>query len=348
MTDPTTNITTPGPLSRGTLLLVGGLLVIAAVVLLLMPVPYQGRIAVAIGDLVHAPLFGSLALSILILWQRYRQGPKTVAQLIRRCVWVAVCVIVFGAAMEVVQRLFGRTGNLHDAVANSLGVIAATLLYVSFSLRRLGMTRSVSQPSGSAADYRLTRLVLPVISLFLIGLACWRPFVMLRDAVAVYQGFPTLSSFGSAAELDRWYFRECRGELSEQNATDGRFAMEVHYQKSAGPSVTLVELNPDWSAMKTLEMDVTLNSDYPESEAVFFVSVLDRHHADFDTDLWRRQWSLRPGQTEHLRITRDEIIAGPASRKMDLSKIRFVDLSLSRPVVATKVHIDAVKLTLQD
>ena len=99
--------------------------------------------------------------------------------------------------------------------------------------------------------------------------------------------------------------------------------------------------------MQTLEMDVTLDQSCPGGRAEFMVKVLDRLHRHHG-DTYRRQWTLVPGETTHLRITRDEIVSGPDTRQLELSRVQFVDLLLLEPIGATKVRIDNMRLKLRD
>ncbi|MEO1617822.1 MAG: hypothetical protein AAFV88_18360, partial [Planctomycetota bacterium] len=123
------------------------ILVIAGVIFaLLVPMPVHGRVATAIGDLAHAPLFGSLALAWLWTWGRLRpldrhnvadgqppqerpvhQGRRLVFRGV--CVWIVLST--FGVCMEVVQSGVGRSMSRHDAIANSLGIAAAIAAYVA-------------------------------------------------------------------------------------------------------------------------------------------------------------------------------------------------------------------------
>ncbi|MEO1527061.1 MAG: hypothetical protein AAFX06_16605, partial [Planctomycetota bacterium] len=52
------------------LLLAAITVLVVVVAALLVPVPYKGRSASTLGDLVHAPLFGSLGLATLWAWKQ--------------------------------------------------------------------------------------------------------------------------------------------------------------------------------------------------------------------------------------------------------------------------------------
>ncbi|MCG8651255.1 MAG: hypothetical protein MI861_15560 [Pirellulales bacterium] len=318
--------------SRG--LLLWPLLVLTlALTGLLIPIPYTGRAAVALGDLAHAPLFGGLALGILYLLEQVRPLPKTLFASLRRGVMVFLAMFTFGVGTEFLQRVLGRDAALRDAVANGLGIVAAVLWYWSLQVRR---------------DFRDQRLIPRMLWLtcgILLSLAWWSPLRTLSDVAAMRLNFPLLASFESKTELRRFYFRQCDAVLTKRDATLGTYSMEVTYQAAPFPAATLGELVSDWSAMQTLELDVTLDETYSGDALQFMVKVLDQHHRRGDhTDTYRGQWELHPGETRHLCITRDQLLEGPDDRSLDLTKIQFVDLIVIDPGETAKLRIDALRL----
>ena len=305
------------------------------IVLLLVPIPFKGRWAIALGDMVHTPLFGGVTLAILGLLQRSGQPSENSGKrLWVRCLCVGIAVFCFGASMELVQHISGRTGTLHDATANALGIIAAICVFLAWV-----------QPKHWPARTKL-RSVLIGAALCAVAAGWTRPISMLGDEWVLRREFPVLSSFNSNTEITRWYFRECSGQLTTRHKSDGANALAIAYQPTENPSATLVQMKRDWSQMETLELDVTLQADYPAQELRFVTSVLDVHHAKDFHDVFSRGWILKPGVKKHIVITRDEILNGPGVREMDLSKIEFLDLGIIQPVAKTTVYVDAVKLTL--
>ena len=123
--------------------------------------------------------------------------------------------------------------------------------------------------------------------------------------------------------------------------------MEVAYQASDHPATTLIELEHDWSKLKTLEVDATLDVDYAGEDVELMIKVIDEPRQNRHVDTYRGQWTLERGKTKHIRITREEIMQGPDVRKMDLPRIKFVDLMLISPAAPAKVRFDDLRLTLQ-
>jgi VanZ family protein len=315
------------------LLAFGGLLL--AVAALLTPIPFRGRAAVATGDLVHAPLFGSLTLGILLVCHRIWPVRRVSAAMATRCLLVALSVFALGVLIEFAQSNFGRNGNLADAVNNGLGIFAATLCYWGWQLQRSRLSSRASPRAFYAAAGML------------LALAWWSPVTMFADARRVQQEFPTLASFESRIQLSRFYYRECEATISNKDVTEGQHSMEVLYQATPYPAATLVEMESDWSQLKTLEVDVTLDASYPDADVQLMIKVIDRLHQTDHTDTYRGQWTITRGQTQHIRISREEILQGPDDRQLDLTKIKYLDLMLLDPVAETKVRFDNLRLTLQ-
>lgn len=300
---------------------------------LLVPIPNQHRAFGAIWDLVHTPLFCGVTLGVLYLLEMIVPTGIPSRKRLARLMIVVTGVFAFGLATEFAQSLLGRRATMHDAVANGLGILAAAALYLSYWHKR-------QQP-----DKRAPRRVLIAIGFLLILCAWLHPAVRLVDMAKVHLDYPLLGSFESNAELERWYMRECKARITDRDATDGHYAMEVTYLPTAYPAATLTDLHTDWSDMKSLELDVTLDSTSPSQRVQLVIKVIDElHHNHSDT--FRKQFTLVAGETTHLRMMRDEIVAGPGTRELDLSRIQYVDLLLLELDAETVIRIDSLRLTL--
>ena len=327
-----TTIDDPPPLSVRRIIWIFAALIGLVVLLLLVPIPFDGRVADSMGDLAHPPMFASVALIALSVIHRVRPIRTFNVALVKRFAIVFVIIACFGAGMELVQRYMGRNGSMHDVVANCYGVLAGTLLFAWWVLWRKGVARL----------QRGVLLIIAVVSLFL----GWQvPIANLRDVATMYNGFPLLASFETDAELHRWYFNNCVRRRSGQDATDGESALEVIFTNQEHGSATMVELQRDWSLMTDLQFDVALDAAYPENGRLI-VKVIDDVH-DTDDDMYKEATEIVPGKIKHFRITRDEIVEGPVNRQIDLTKIKYFELILDSPVTTAKLRVDNLRLTLQ-
>ena len=259
---------------------------------LLIPIPFQGRVAASLGDLVHAPLFGSIALGVL--WLAQYLSPLVIfsRRFLLRSLVIAGLMFAFGVATEAAQKIMGRSATIHDAISNGLGIVAAMLLYWAWHCRR-------RQPKR-----RWTGRVLVATALVAIAASWWTPVQTIADVVSGRRAFPLLGSFESNSELGRWYFRQCSGRLTRQDRTHGEFAMEVSYSATSHPGATMVELQSDWTAMKTFELDVTLDAEHPR-EVRFVVKVLDALRQSDETDTFQAEYRLTPAEKNHYRPRRN-------------------------------------------
>lgn len=330
-----TNSTSGRSGNRG-IVMVTGLVFLLAVIGLVMPVPFQGRVAVATGDLAHAPLFGGIALILLWLLERFRPvAALPFREWVGRSVLVFLILFAFGAGMELVQNVMGRHAAFHDAVANGLGILAAILCFWAWQLsRRKTKSRWIPRSMFLAAG-------------FLLAIAWWTPAAILWDVAKVRRDFPMLASFESEIELQRFFFRDCRPRLTRRDATDQRYAMEITFAPTSYPAATLFEMQPDWSGAEKLELDVVLDESYSGESVEFMVKVVDSHHSDDHADTFRQSFRLKRGIPTHIEIDREDLVSGPDTRPLDLSSIRYVDLLVLMPGENTKIRVDSLRLTLQ-
>lgn len=305
-----------------------------AIYLLLMPIPFQGRASRALGDLVHAPLFGSMAIAAMMVMERLRPLRDDFSALTIRGMTVILILSAAGAAMEVLQQTFGRSASTHDAMSNALGITAAVLCYIGWRWNRFRIRRKhVSRACFASAGC-------------LLALAWYSPSLVLRDVVNVDRQFPLLASFESPAEMGRFWFTHCRADRTRADATHGSYALEVEFEARSFPTLTLIELQHDWSQAEAMEIDVTLDAAHNEP-VTFAIQVLDGPRKDAEEDTYRGSWTLDPGVSKRIRISREELIEGPEGRELDLAKIANVDLSVVEPEVGTRIRIDRMWLQLR-
>lgn len=315
---------------RTALTLLGMFLLI--VFLLLVPIPLKSRTAIAIGDLAHAPLFGMIALGILLLL-RLRFGDLLP---IGTVFFVVFSVLLFGVGIEIAQSMSGRMAAVHDAVANGLGIIAAVVSYYAIAMRR-----TAPWTSGTLA----------LVAVGILAIAWRPPLTVLHDVAKAKWQFPTLASFDSKAEFGRFYFHRCEPSLVQKDATDGLYAIEVNYSTATKyPVASLNEIQPDWSSAESLELDVILDESYSGESFEIMIRVVDRNEFEGhrNDDHYRRTIELKPGEHQHVSITRQELIDGPKERKLDLRSIVGIDLIAIQPAENVRIRFDAIRLVLQD
>ncbi|MCA9138331.1 MAG: hypothetical protein KDB00_16285 [Planctomycetales bacterium] len=321
-----------------------GLLVVLVTVFgaLLLPVPFEGRMATGLGDLVHAPLFGSLALAWLFVWQRLapldntssndvghgqriHQGRRLVAR--GAVVWISLSV--FGVGMEFLQSGTGRSASRHDAIANSLGIAAAIAGYTAVWFLSQRRTRS-------AWGFGM-------LALAILAFAWWRPMMLLVDVVRMQKQFPVLASFESSEELTRWYMGTAEGILVHTDATDGEYAFQVDYQRATSPAITLIDMVPDWSEYSALEFDVAVDATNPNPMLTLLIRIIDEPHNG--TGAFLHTVELPGGQRRHIRIPFAEFTAQNEGDSIDFHRMMFVDIGPLQPGAPTRIRFDRIALS---
>lgn len=315
-------------------------LVFAVVVAaLLVPIPFMGRASSALGDLVHAPLFGSLALASLWAWQRlvpihYSSSDRAVhpwRRLFARGLVVWVTLSLFGLTMEILQGGSGRSMSRHDAIANSLGIAAAISGYAAIALRK-------------QRQFRIAAAFVSVAVLILAA-AWYRPVTMLADCGMMPSQFPLLGSFESPAEMTRWHFRHADWKLNDRDATLGQHAVEVVFTADDYPAFTLVDSVPDWSGYDVLELDATLDASYPSENVLMLIKIIDHSHIASHSGILQKAVKLRRGQSQRIRMTLADWPTPAGGIPMDWEHIIFLDIGLVRPRFPAAIRFDRLILT---
>ena len=297
--------------------------------MLTVPIPTRGRMAVALGDMVHPPLFAGITLAVLIAINWINPSDSSIVRW-RRAIVAGIAIWTFGLGMEITQSMTGRTASVDDAIANGCGVLAAAMCYLTWY---------------SSNIYLRAGLVCIAIASLVYG---WhRPVMMFVDAIRIQREFPTLASFESQIELTRWYPTSCEIRRSNVGTTKGNFCAEVRYGDAQYPNISLSELVRDWTEVQSLHLDVMLDQSYPDDEVKFSVVILDEHFENYDTDVFLRQWRLKPGESRQLVIFREDILNGPQERQMDLAHIHAVNLLLESPAQPAKIRFDNIHLNLR-
>lgn len=325
-----------------------GLMVV--VIALVVPIPFEMRAAAAAGDLVHAPLFALLAWALLRAWSRLRpvvagSNEANSKGLVRRSMTVVAVLVAFGILMEFLQDLFGRSAAIHDAVANSIGAIAGALWFLSGAL---SVDPRQENSSAESQNNALQKYGLRLTAAGCIVISSWNPLWVLTDVVRMHLDFPLVASFESDMEMTRWHFNRCVGERVREGATDGVRAMKLTFDDFKHPGATLLDVPRDWSSCKGLSVDLyplgTVGSqgNGEPTEIEFVLKVIDWHHVNYHSDVFRKTVWLRPGEPVTISATRAEIIEGPDGRELDLSNVKHISLQVLEPGRKVALLVDHI------
>ena len=294
---------------------------------LMIRMPWSGRVATAIFDLLHAPVFCIVAWTLMWLVRPTIQKKNVQLRLV-----LALVLILFGAVAEFAQQFVGRNTSWHDLVANCMGVAAGYLIF-AWLVRRQQQFAFV-----------------PLVAGIIILLAAVRPAVTeLIDCARVRSQFPLLDSFenGHAG----WHSSEAIVETihDPQLATHGDYVLRWHLEAGQYPGCQMYEPPRDWSGFERLEFDIRLASDSPVDELTVVLKLHDRPHRtefgyDFE-DRFHRDLSLFRGEWQQIAIDLVDIETAPATRTMDLTQMDVLQIFAIDQGQSATVFIDHVRLT---
>ncbi|MCE9555813.1 MAG: VanZ family protein [Planctomycetes bacterium] len=291
---------------------------------LMIPLPLHGRLASALGDLVHAPAFALVALGCYGVARRLGLGRLPAAA----AVWLLLTV--FGAATEVAQDFVGRGESWHDALNDAIGAAGGVLI-------------------GMALEaFTLTRKTLVIILGVTIVLAAELDALSaVWDCYQQSRQMPLLASFESWHEPDRWWVNEADIERVAAHATDGLWALKVDLHPGQYPGVALSEPPPDWSRYKELVFDIDVEpivkGDDPAEPLELYVKLQDLHHNGEHNDRFHRPLRLTPGRHE-IRIPLSEVAAAPRGRRMDMTRMGMLQFFAIQPPERRTFYLDNVRL----
>jgi len=273
----------------------------------------------------HIPAFGILNFLVLLVVRRHFSFRWRVPIL------VTVSVIAFSGLLELIQGQLSRHASLDDLFRNSLGAVAAMLIFKSLELEPSKNTRSRRVLLGSAV--------------VLIAIATIRPTASIVDVYRQRTQFPTLASFSSRSELQRWYISSARVKRTPINWLDGQYALKVEYFPGDFPAIQLQELERDWTEFQTLATEVTHLADSPSESIVIQLRITDRRFRRDSNHGFLDRIELKRGESIDWRFDlRSAQAAADMNARLRLNEILFVEFMAVDLAQAATVQFGRIRL----
>jgi VanZ family protein len=297
------------------LLILVALLVVAATLLFMrLPVPptYAGR---TIENAGHMPVFFLVTLGLLIVLRNdfKVEGARLYAL-------AGMIGAGLGFLTEVIQRPLARDASWEDVFSDAVGAVCALAVFALFDRRsripRTGWLVALVAALGCLAFYVT-------------------PLVRMTVAYVHRNGqFPVLADFRSPIEP---FWTVGYGT----NRTRERGALEVEFVGGPWPGVSWHEPIPDWSAYRTLLIDV----ENPDATKLgITVRVHDRGHWQNYRDRFNRHFELAAGERRTLRIELADVARAPKGRLMNLRQISNIALFRDAPEGSRRMRIYTLRL----
>jgi hypothetical protein len=301
-----------------------GILLVAVV---FSPDPGASRAVGALHDFAHAPIFGCVALLILIgLKRRSTQGWAISTEYLT----AFVGAVLLGLATEVAQKFAARDPSWLDLRSNALGAAAFCALFAAFDPRVGRLTQRIGAALAGVA--LLVFHSLPLAN------------VMLAYAHR-NQDFPTLFD-ARDARADK-FVAALRSEM-EYVPLPSMFAKQVneptlHVRFTTGPwpGLDLDEPYPDWSGYRALMLDLTNPSG---TELPMTIRVHDRTHDWSFGDRFNRNFTLAPRTRTTYTIAVADIEHGPAARRLQVREIADLALFTTQANVGRDLYVSRIWL----
>lgn len=235
--------------------------------------------------------------------------------------WLAV----FGLLTEWVQQWVGRQSSWEDASANLLGATAGVLWSESrFALQG--------------------RLAFRGLAILCLLLAMAQPAWKLGDALYQVWQMPVLASFETPGEISRWALQNCQVKRVRNFSTHGEWALQVDLAPTRYAGLALNEVPPDWTGYRELALDVTLETPHP---LPWIIKITDQAHNWKTEDRFESQVTLDPGRNV-IRIPLREVEQAPRNRRMELSRMRMLQLFTVQPAEPVRLYLDHLRLLPAD
>lgn len=292
------------------------LLLVVASILLFVHLPilptYAGR---TIENAGHTPLFFLVTLGVIYVLR----GDSRITG-IRLYAFAGLAGAGMGLLSEVIQRPLARDASWEDVFADVIGTVSALAVYAMFE-KRTPLTRL----------HRAIALMV-VVACFAVYVT---PIVAMTRAYLHRNGqFPVLADFHSRTEL---YWTMSLGVRREIVAG----ALEVEFVADDFPGVSFHEPVADWSAYKTLVLDLA----NPGDEVLHLgVRVHDLSHNRQFVDRFNRRFDIAAGERRALRIPLEDIRKGPRNRLIDLRQISDITLFRGENMGSRSLVIHSIRL----
>lgn len=285
------------------------LVLIAALVLLLIPLKLSSGAFLddALWDSLHAPFAAAC------VWLVYAMDwPRSRGRRWRR--FLAFCVLLVLAAVEVVQPFIGRTASWVDLYYNLGGVIGAWLVFTVW------------------LDHQKRGWIGILPWVFLIFLPLGHAVWLVRHAETQ---FPLLSDFQNGGIAVFW---QAFGADAEWDREQGRWRVSPN-QEEAWASTTLVHPRRDWGGDWT-HLEISLESSF---EGILTLRLDDKPYPENYADRVQFETRVQTGP-QVLCFAREELAQCSGGREVDWSSIHrlaviFPDTDPSRILSLQKLAL---------
>lgn len=286
-----------------TRLIAAALILILLVAVVFAPVPGDSIWSRTLHNFAHGPVFGAVAVLLLIVMRVGGSTRHPVAQY----AFAFAGAGVLGVATEVLQLTSGRDASWLDLRRDLLGSAAFLLVFAALDRRWSGS--ALRTGAFTAGAVLLAYLAAPVV-----------------HAALEYRGrarmFPVIADFSGGVNS---YFIGVRramidlAPLPERlSAGPAEHGARVRLMPAQYAGVHIDEPAPDWRGYETLAIEIA-NPSARDLDLV--VRVHDAHHNNEFTDRYNQRLTAPALERRVFRFSLADVERAPRGRQMDMSRI---------------------------
>jgi VanZ family protein len=310
-------------------------LLVGILSLLFIPMPSHTFLWKAVNNFAHVPLFGIVAIVLLVLSRMVFVGVSETS--IRHYVLAIMGTLALALLTEALQSFtVTRQPQMSDVVHDLIGALCGLGLFMTYD----------QQVPGAWDQWRsfprciiIHLCVLVVLGISLIPVIGWTYAYWDRAS-----RFPSILEFSSDWEMK--FVRTSNSELQVVLPAEG-------WKKSVGdktgqlvflpetyPGIHIDEPYPDWRGYTSFQLEIFSELPVPRS---LVIRIDDAQHNQEHVDRFNQAFTILPG-LNHIKIPMDDIRQAPVGRKMDLSAIKAVVLFAVNPPEEFTLYLDNIHL----
>ncbi|MBE9504064.1 MAG: VanZ family protein [Proteobacteria bacterium] len=242
--------------------------------------------------------------------------------------WATVLAASFavGLTIEILQSFTLRSVSLRDLLNDLLGSFLA-LAFFSPSLKMI---------------VRKKKRAFQISALLLLAISFYPSITSIIDEVTARKQFPILANFETAFETKRWQGKTdiaITRDISENSS----HSLRVPLATTKYSGVNLKYFPSDWQGYNYLQL-----STYNPIAASLLIhcKIFDQRHTENKyryEDRYNGEYIMQKGWNK-IVINLEEVLNAPRNRKMDLSRIKGLQIFVSSLPEPRVIFIDNVKL----
>jgi len=297
--------------------------------------PGPARWVRTLHDSAHGPIFGCIAVLVLIILRiRSPSGTRGASAPWQQYLIALGVAVLLGGASELAQIPTGRDASFADLRHDVLGALGFLALFSVFDphLRRRGELRMAG---------RAVIVLIGVCALVILASPMARALVEYhrRDAQ-----FPVIADFTN--RYDRYFVGQAGASIGPMQmparwaGQPSEATMRVSFLPAPYPGIDFFELVPDWTAYSTLILDIT----NPTTTTLeLSLLVMDAHHDYALENRFSTTLTLPPATRRRVRIQLRDIASG-SGFPIDLAAMAGIVLFRTQGSLADEMYLSGVRL----